>query len=303
MNVAVKQQLHPLFGAELTGLKITGAVTEAERVPLLEAVYKYGVVLVRGQMPSQAGLGEFAKSLGPIWGLPSSMVKDAVATLKETPGLVYQYTNRRADGTPMSSDDPAVTILKNNECWHTDSPYTRPRPRVSIFAGRVVPPEGANTEFCDTRVAFESLNPDFQEKLRHMTAVHSIVHGLSRIGRGDQIQGEHRDRYSHTERPLVEFHSESRRYALVLAHYIAKIDGMSGEDSESLLSKLMGIATQPSRVYSHLWSVGDILLWDNRCTMHRATPFDSDRYLREMWTIRTEDQTDMVAAQEEAIAH
>jgi alpha-ketoglutarate-dependent 2,4-dichlorophenoxyacetate dioxygenase len=210
-------------------------------------------------------------------------------TIQETRDLVYQYTNRGPDGRPLPSTDPQVSILKNNEQWHTDATYSQPRPGISIFTGRVVPEEGANTEFCDTRVLFEGLPVEYQQRLRKITALHSIVHGLSRIGRGEQIQGENRDRYSGTKRPLVYFHKESGRYALCLAHYIAKMEGMSDEECEQLRLELTDVATRPDRVYSHKWRAGDMLIWDNRCTMHRGTPFDSDRYLREMWTIRTVD--------------
>jgi alpha-ketoglutarate-dependent 2,4-dichlorophenoxyacetate dioxygenase len=276
----VVRNLHPKFGAELGGIKITGPATVAERGAVLDAAYRYGVVLLRDQLPSQTELGEFARSLGPIWTLKASMMQDS-ATIKVATDAVYHYTNRDKDGKPLSADDPAMTILKNNEAWHTDSTYSRPRPCISIFMGRVVPEQGADTQFCDTRVAYESLEPPLQDKLRTINAYHSVVHGLSRIGRGDKIKGDDRERYSGTKRPLVEYHVPSRRYALVMPHYIYRMDGMSDEDCEKLRVDLVQRATKPELIYSHQWRVGDTLLWDNRCTMHRATPFDSDKYLRD----------------------
>jgi alpha-ketoglutarate-dependent taurine dioxygenase len=255
------------------------------------------VVLVRGQTSTQEQLGEFAASLGPIWTMKASMMQDS-PTIKVATNAVYHYTNRDKDGQMLSPDDPAMTILKNNEAWHTDSPHSRPRPCISIFMGRIVPPEGADTQFCDTRVAFEALSPERQAKLRGLNAYHSITHALKRIGRGDKIKTDDVKLYDGTRRLLVEHHQPSGRDALVMAHYIYKIDGLSEEDSEKLRLELEEFATQPTRVYAHKWRAGDALAWDNRCTMHRATPYDTAKYLRDMWTVRTFDETDMPLAAE-----
>jgi alpha-ketoglutarate-dependent 2,4-dichlorophenoxyacetate dioxygenase len=134
------RELHPLFGAELQGLAIEGAVSAEERAAILENVHKYGIVLFRGQTPTEAQMGQFAKSLGPIWTISSSMLKD-FPNINEATSVVYHYTNRGADGKPLPSTDKAMLPLRVNEMWHTDSTYSRPG--ASMFRLKAATPSFA----------------------------------------------------------------------------------------------------------------------------------------------------------------
>jgi alpha-ketoglutarate-dependent 2,4-dichlorophenoxyacetate dioxygenase len=174
-------------------------------------------------------------------------------------------------------------ILLNlaNERWHSDRTFARPRGSYSMLYGRIVPNEGARTEFCDTRRAFERLPDDEKRDLRTRTARHTVLY--SRIGSGVAWSDEQLAAYGQPIiRPLVHMHEESGRLALCLGSYAFDMSGLEEESSARKLNQLVDAATEPSEIYSHRWAPGDLLVWDNRCTMHRATPYDHLNDRRDM---------------------
>jgi len=150
-----------------------------------------------------------------------------------------------------------------------------------MLYGRIVPSEGAWTEFCDTRRAFERL-PEWEKRdLRARTAKHSVLH--SRIGSGVSWSDEQLAAYAQpVVRPLVHMHKETRRLALCIGSYVFDVSGFDEESSLRKLDELVSVSTGPDEIYGHHWEHGDLLIWDNRCTMHRATPYDYLSRRREM---------------------
>jgi alpha-ketoglutarate-dependent 2,4-dichlorophenoxyacetate dioxygenase len=279
-------KLHPHFGAEVQGV-VLNDMSDPETLEVIrDAVFHYGVVLLRGQNLTDEEFYRFAGGLGPVTDL------NAYGSMMDASAKVTVLSNIDAQGNILPEDDKLLRMNVGNELWHTDSTFVRPRATISMLYGRVVPPVGGETEFCDTRCAYEALADHDRIGLEGLTAFHSLLHSRSLTGFFD-FSEEDRKVFAGVSRPLVEHHAASGRTALVLASHIARIEGMADDGAAAaLVGRLMALATRPEYVYSHKWRAGDLLLWDNRCTMHRATPFESTRYVRDMRILRLTDELD-----------
>lgn len=291
----VAARLHANFGAELVGVSIRRDLPAAQRAALLAALDAHGVVVIRDQRANSDELAAFAASLGTIW-VPMQL-KVLQQTLPGRAGTaanaVFRLTNLAADGTLTPRDSRAMEGLNANELWHTDATYSTPGARASFLLGIVVPPEGADTELCDTRIACETLPRALRRRIEGRIAHHSMTMSATRSGYGNRLTPEEAERYPPVPRPLLRRHAQSGRDALCIASHICGIEGLSEGESEALLADLLAHATAPERVYRHRWRAGDLLIWDNRSALHRATPFDSSRYLRDMLTVRIVDDAEL----------
>ena len=163
-----------------------------------------------------------------------------------------------------------------------------------MLLGRIVPPSGGETEFCDLRHAWDRLSADEKARLRGMTASHSIIHSRTLTGCHEWAEGV-RERLPSIDRPLVDEHEETGRTALLIASHIEKLTGLTGEETVALVADLTARAATPDNAYRHAWQPGDLLLWDNRCVMHRATPFEMGKYPRDVRSTRLVDTREMAA--------
>jgi alpha-ketoglutarate-dependent 2,4-dichlorophenoxyacetate dioxygenase len=149
-----------------------------------------------------------------------------------------------------------------------------------MLSGRVVPPEGGNTDFADMRAVWDDLPETMKKRVEGLTAEHSYWHSRS-LALGEPVEPEP-GVFPPVTQPLVRRHPRTGRKSIVLASHIARVHGMSDEDSDALLRELTEFALRPRYVCSYRWSAGDVVIWDNRCTMHRGTPFDDRRHTRDM---------------------
>ena len=149
-----------------------------------------------------------------------------------------------------------------------------------MLHARVIPPEGGDTEFADTRAAYDALPSAMKSRLDGLIAEHSIWHSRATLGaRSDRGGAQARPPALHR---LVRRHPGSGRNALFIASHASHIVGMPVDEGRALLRELIEFSTQPQFVYRHKWRLGDLVIWDNRCTMHRATPFDATGQVRDM---------------------
>lgn len=278
-----KNKLHPLFGAELSGIKLGADTSAQDRAALLDAVEEHVVALLRDQSLEESDLRELALAMGELYRAPG---------IFEKADGVYRISNIDENGNILPPDDTLLRFNQSNEFWHTDSTYSRPRAKVSFLYGRVVTPVDGNTEFCDTRVAYETLDESERAALDDLVGHHSLIHSRSLTGFDDWTD-EQRELYKPIPRALVQVHEGSGRKALCLASHIGQLDPLDESEGRTLLSRLMAHATTPDKVYSHQWRAGDLLMWDNRCTMHRARPYAYDRDVRDFRTARILDMADL----------
>jgi alpha-ketoglutarate-dependent 2,4-dichlorophenoxyacetate dioxygenase len=250
---------------------------------VVNATHHFGVIVIPRQDLSDDQLYDFARSIGKVTGV--NAVTNGIAG-------VFRLTNLDNQGNILPPTDKMTRLNDANELWHTDSTYLRPRARISLLHARIVPPMGGNTEFCDTRCALEDMDPARSSELAGLIASHSLIHSRALTGFTDWTP-EERLRLQPIDRPLIHRHPESGRMAVCLAAHIAQIKPLAEEEAQRLLRSLIDAATVPASVYTHHWRVGDLLLWDNRCTMHRARPYDQLQYGRDMRSVRLDDEADV----------
>jgi alpha-ketoglutarate-dependent 2,4-dichlorophenoxyacetate dioxygenase len=282
-----ERKLTEAFGVELTGQKLGPDLPLAERQAVYRAVTHHGVVILPGQDLSNDDIADFARSLGPTVILPHEIGKE--------PPVVDTLTNLDQDGNILPRDSMVNLASKANELWHIDSTYQWPRATVSMLYGKVIPPSGGNTEYCDMRRAWDALSPEEQGKLEGLTASHSIIHSRALSGFTDWPD-EYRAMFRPIDRPLVRAHEETGRKALLTASHIEGLTGYSKDEAVALVADLIERATVPENCYSHRWSEGDFVMWDNRCVMHRARPYEIDTHPRVLSTIRLMDVAEMAPA-------
>jgi alpha-ketoglutarate-dependent taurine dioxygenase len=189
-------------------------------------------------------------------------------------------------------DDDVVKSLRGNEGWHHDSTYMPIQAKGAVFSAEVVPPDVAPTGWADMRAAYEALDDAMRARVDSLTAYHSLFYSQARAGYLPSTKnadgGYNQYGYHDKEpslRPLVKVHPDTGRPNLCIGRHAYGIVGMDPHESEQLLDDLNEWACQPPRTYFHHWVVGDVVVWDNRRLMHRATPFDMTQP-RRMWHTR-----------------
>lgn len=207
------------------------------------------------------------------------------------------FSNLDEDNKLREESHPLMKLFKGNEGWHTDSSFQMLAAKASILSAVKVPRTGGETEWADMRAAYADLNSEMKDRIQNLSAYHSLYRSQGKIGLDDEVTASglatlHADdrnqkpgRYSSGYqqqgesplRPLVKTHPETNRPALYIGRHAYSIPGMCDEDAIQLLSQLLDRACQPPRVLSHSWSVGDIVMWDNRCVLHRARPWPLDQ--------------------------
>ncbi len=267
------------LGATVTGVRLAGLSDDDWRA-IEAAFHEHGVLIFPGQHLSQDEQVAFGARFG------------------ELSIEILLLSNRRDDGTLVPPDDPLATILAGNEGWHTDSSFRYLAAKASILSAREVPSEGGETEWADMRAAYDALDPEVQERLAGLSAHHSLEYSQSKVGgtATDTRSGLAALTYVNAGsgssapaagsappvgsarpdplRPLVKVHPVTGRPALFIGRHAYGIPGLSPEESERLLTDLVEAACQPPRVWRHRWQPGDLVVWDNRCLLHRARPYD-----------------------------
>ena len=174
-----------------------------------------------------------------------------------------------------------------NMLWHTDASFNAPRGRYSMLHARVVPDVGGHTEFCDLRHAYDTLPDDLKERIEGLEAHHSVMHSRAFLG-FDEFTPEEAARLEGAVHPLVDTLPYGRK-TLYIASHASRVVGWPVADGRLLLLELRDHAVQKENRYTHEWTVGDLVIWDNRCTMHRGLPYEDTKYRRELRRVTTLD--------------
>jgi alpha-ketoglutarate-dependent 2,4-dichlorophenoxyacetate dioxygenase len=196
-------------------------------------------------------------------------------------------SNLDENGEIIASDDRRRMYSLGNRLWHTDASFQDPPGRYSMLSARVVPPVAADTEFADMRAAYDALPSDLKMRLEGLRAHHSIAH--SRQTLGFEFSADEQEALKGAVHPLVRTIPRSGRRSLYVASHASRIIDWPVPEGRLLLRELIEHATQPEFVYRHAWRVGDLVIWDNRATMHRGRPFDDAVHRRELRRVTTLD--------------
>lgn len=280
------------FAAEVGDLDLAAPFTDGLVQEIREAFTRYAVLIFPGQQISVEQHLNFARIFGPLERSVATLMPGQKLRVREE---IADVGNLTPDGQVWEKDYKHRLFQLGNRLWHTDSSFKTPTGYTSMLYCRSVAPIGGHTEFADLRAAWDALPQDQQEQALTLVGEHSLLHSRKLLGYTDFSEQE-RIAWAPVPRPLVRTLPESGRRTLYLASHVGRIQGMSDEAGAALLAKLSAHATQRQFTYLHRWRLHDLVLWDNRCTMHRGTPFDDTRYPRDMQRATTSDRPDALQA-------
>ncbi len=273
MTTALDIRIRPLergFGAEILGVDLRSADAET-LAAVVGAFHRHGAILLRGQSLSPGELTAFIANFGEP--------EDHTLTEFTVPGFpkVYRLSNRIVDGRPIGAHNDGVG-------WHTDYSYKAEPVMATMLFAVEVPPEGSDTLIADCVAAWNALPPERQAELEGKVLHHSYQHFMAtREYNARELSDELKAQNPDVFHPLVRTHPADGRKALwPSTGTVIEVVGMPNPEGLDLVQDLVDFATQERFVYRHKWRVGDLLMWDNRCTLHTGTLFDDTRYIREM---------------------
>jgi alpha-ketoglutarate-dependent taurine dioxygenase len=249
------------FGAVVTNLRLT-ELDDGAFAALYETWLEHALLIFPGQPMTKAEQIAFARRFGPL--------EFEIAPI----------SNVLPDGSVRADDDSddVIKVLKGNMGWHCDSTYMPVQAKGAVFTAHVVPAQGGQTGWADMRAAYDALDQAIRERIETLSAYHSLRYSQAKLGHahkaGSAYSGYGMDVKDPPLRPLVKVHPETGRRTLAVGRHAYGIPGLDPVESESLLEGLTDFACQPPRTYHHAWTPGDAVIWDNRCLMHRACPWD-----------------------------
>ncbi|HEX2943187.1 MAG TPA: TauD/TfdA family dioxygenase [Rhodopila sp.] len=277
MTVSISP-LHPLLAARVSGVDLSQPVDPADFATIQAALDQYAVLVFQGPTLTPEEQVTFASRFGSLE--PQNGVLSTGRPARVTPKLV-DISNLDENNAVLGQADRRRMFALGNQLWHTDSSFKRTPASYSLLHAHTVPLEGGETQFVDMRVAWETLSPKLQARIADLWAEHSIFCSRAKLGFTEFTDAE-RAATPPVHRAVVRAHPGSGRKTLYLASHASHIVGWPVPDGRMLIHDLIEHATQPQFVYTHHWSVGDLVIWDNRCTMHRGRPYDEANHRRDL---------------------
>jgi alpha-ketoglutarate-dependent 2,4-dichlorophenoxyacetate dioxygenase len=277
--------LHTLFAAEVSPIDLRNPHDQSTLDEIRAGMDRYGVLVFHDQPFTDEDQLAFARRFdGELH------AKTGVSVLQKSRlgnEALTDISNLDEDGEVMKSSDRRRMYSLGNRLWHTDASFQDPPGRYSMLHARVVPPVPADTQFADMRAAYDTLDDDMKQQLEGLQVHHSIAY--SRKTLGFEFSAEEEARLEGAVHPLIRTIPGSGRKSLYLASHASTIIGWSVPEARLLLRDLMEHATQREHTYTHAWQVGDLVIWDNRATMHRGLAYDDTKYRRELRRVTSLD--------------
>jgi len=267
--------LHPLFGVEALGVDVT-RLDEAAFEEVVALFEEHSVLLFRGQTLSDEAQIGFSRRFGPL-----EITIRSIASQAATPIHVANLSNVDAEGRLIPTGDKRNLYNAGNQMWHTDSSFKKVPAHASLLSAREVPPEGGETQFASMRVAYARLPEDTRAFLEDKVAVHSFVYSRGLVDDA-LMPPDHAAQVPPVRQAMVRANPVHGRKAFYVGSHACEIEGLPTAEARALLRELREAATRPDLVYTHRWRVGDLVMWDNRCMLHRGRPWDESRHRRVM---------------------
>ena len=266
------------FAAEIGDIDLSRPLDEGTLGAVREAFATYAVLVFPAQTLTVDQHLAFARNFGPLEvTVQRAMRNERLRVRKE----IADIANLDADGKLWAKDARIRLFQMGNRLWHTDSSFKAPSGYASMLYARSVAPIGGHTEFADLRAACDALPAPRKARLQGLVAEHSLIYSRRKLG-FTVFTPEEQVAFAPVRRPLLRRIPESGRETLYVASHIGRIDGMADAEAEALVAGLIAHATQRQFVYTHRWRVGDLVMWDNRCMLHRGRPWDGEKYRRVM---------------------
>lgn len=269
MAITVSQRGRTFF-AEIGGIDLTAPMTPALFAEIEVAFDAHAVLLFRDQFITDDQQVAFSEFFGPVFTATKYAWRDEQQRLG---AKMADISNIDHTGALLAADDQRRFHNRANRLWHTDNTFKHIPARCSLLSAREIPPAGGNTQFADTRAAHDALSGARKHEIDALIVEHSIQWSRRRMGFTDFSETA-RQGLPPVRQVLVRRHAGTGRKALYIASHASHVIGWPEEKGRALLDELTAFSTQPQFVHEHAWREGDLIVWDNRCTMHRALPYD-----------------------------
>ena len=273
------------FAAEIGDVDLAQPLAATDLEEIKQAFWKYSVLIFPGQDLSLDQHLAFAKYFGPV---ETDRTLDPKTTPSRFTGAFADISNLAADGKIWGENSRQRMYKAGNKLWHTDSSFKFLPSLCSLLYSRSVAPVGGHTEFADQRAAYDALSDVMKAKLRGLIAEHWIATSRRRSGFVEFTEEEQR-RLPPVPQLLVRTISQNKRKSLYVASHAGPIYGMPDAEGRALIDELIAHTTQRQFVYTHRWRPNELVMWDNRCTMHRGTDYDDLRWVRDMRRVTISD--------------
>jgi alpha-ketoglutarate-dependent 2,4-dichlorophenoxyacetate dioxygenase len=263
------ESLDATIGATVRGVDLDMPLRDEAFEDIHAAWLEHAVLVFPGQFLDDESHKAFSYRFGRL--------ERVITRREDSTEVISNLSNVGQDGTLIEPDGSRALYLKGNSYWHTDSSFKRVPAKASLLSARQVPSEGGETEFADMRAAWERLDSEMQARLEGKVALHSYRYSQGKVGGLDVLSGTDLANLPPVEHPVVRTHPETGRKNLYFGRHASHILGEDVEESRDLLGKLCEEGCRPPRVFSHRWAAGDLVMWDNRCVLHRGRPYPPDQ--------------------------
>ncbi len=291
-------QLHPHFMAEIGDVDLMTPLSGVDVSDIETAFHQHSVLLFRDQPVTQEQQVEFSKHFGPLIPTTNYHREGEKNRLRRE---LADVSNIDSEGRLLAEDDNRRLHSQANQLWHTDASFKHVPARCSLLSAYEVPPSGGETEFADMRAAYDALPDARKQEIEGLVAEHSIYRSREQMGFTGYNEVA-RAELPPVQQVLTRVHPGSGRKTLYLAAHASHIIGWPVEKGRRLIEELIAHATQPEFTYRHEWRTGDLIIWDNRCTMHRARPYEDLAHRRDMRRSTVSDEVNTVEAARGAYA-
>ena len=268
----------PSFAAEIGDIDLSQQIGYSDYLAIEDAFAKYAVLIFPDQHLSQDQHLDFARHFGPLETSIGVYRKDVPLRLRQE---LTDVSNLDFADRIWGKESRRRLFQLGARMWHTDNSFKWRPARASLLYARSIPPLGGHTEFADERAAYDALSDQMKRRLESLVAEHSIFNSRARLGFSDFSDRERRE-MPPVPQAVVRRVPQSGRKSLYLASHAGRIVGMPEDEGRALIDELIAHATQRRFVYTHRWRVHDLVMWDDRCTMHRGTEFDDLRWKRDL---------------------
>ena len=270
--------LHPYFAARVEGVDLRETLDDALFQRIFHAFQEYSVLVFPDQRLTDEPQMAFSRRFGPLEITINSIGQEQ----RLHPNLVdLSNVDPQEEGRLMDWSDRRMLYQSGNQLWHTDSSFKPVPAMASLLSGREVPPVGGETEYVSMRHAYATLPEETRQKLEGRIAVHSILYSRSTIAKG-LFDPEHEREQPPVRQALVRANPVNGKRSIYIGSHAWYVEGMAYEESRRLLDELLAHTTRGDCVYQHRWQQWDLVMWDNRCVLHRGRPWDAARYPRVM---------------------
>ena len=269
MPITVKQ-LHPHFMGEIGNIDLGQTLDKATVDALTAAIDRHAVLVFHDQLIDDEQQQEFSRNFGDLETTVRAYRRDFVARLDVH---MADISNLDENNRLLPANDRRRLNALGNRLWHSDSSFKRIPARFSLLSARTIPRWGGETQFADMRAAWDALPDRMKSRVETMICEHTQIFSRGKIGFTDWAE-EEREKMAPVPQAMVRTHPGSGRKSIYLSSHAGRIRGMEEPEARMLLLDLNEFATQPQFVYTHTWKAGDLVMWDNRCTMHRAREYD-----------------------------